>query len=113
MSFTHELPVVDGSYRMATAEVWSLTTTLVKLVSETGVTGWGETCPVGPTYAEAHAGGALAALTEIAPGLVGAEALPLATRRRMDTRLNGHKYAKTAVDIAMHDLLGRALGVSV
>ena len=113
MSFTHELPVVDGPCRMATAEVWSLTTTLVKLVSETGVTGWGETCPVGPTYAEAHAGGALAALAQIAPGLVGAEALPLAARRQMDARLNGHKYAKAAVDIAVHERLGRALGVSV
>ena len=111
--YSHELPVVDGPYTMANAQVWSLTTTLVKLVSDTGLIGWGETCPVGPTYAEAHAGGALAALTEMAPGLVGPEALPLAARRRMDALLHGHAYAKAAVDIAVHDLLGRALGVSV
>lgn len=111
--FVHELPVVGGSYRMANAEVWSLTTTLVKLVSDTGVVGWGETCPVGPTYAEAHAAGALAALTEIAPGLIGVRATPRTLRAAADARLNGHLYAKAAIDIAAHDLLGRALGVSV
>lgn len=111
--FTLELPVVGGPYRMAHAEVWSLTTTLVKLVSDTGVVGWGETCPVGPTYAEAHAGGALAALAEIAPGLIGVEATPRALRRAADARLNGHLYAKAALDIAVHDLIGKALGVSV
>lgn len=111
--FTHDLPVVDGPYRMANAEVWSLTTTLVKLVADTGEVGWGETCPVGPTYAEAHSGGALAALSQIAPGLIGAEASPRALARAMDARLNGHLYARAAIDIAVHDLVGRALGVSV
>lgn len=111
--FIHELPVVGGVYRMANAEVRSLTTTLVKLVSDTGVVGWGETCPVGPTYAEAHAAGARAALTEIAPGLIGAEATPRALRTAADARLNGHLYAKAAIDIAAHDLVGKALGVSV
>ena len=62
-----ELPVKNGPYTMANAEVWSLTSTLVRIVSDTGVEGWGETCPVGPTYAEAHAPGAKAALEAMAP----------------------------------------------
>ena len=52
--FQYELPVTNGPYRIASGEVWSLTTTLVKLVAEDGTAGWGETCPVGPTYAEAR-----------------------------------------------------------
>jgi len=111
--FQHALPVRNGPYVMANAQVWSLTTTLVKLVSDTGLTGWGETCPVGPTYAEAHAAGARAALEQIAPALPGTEALPLTVHRRMDTRLTGHNYAKAAVDIAVYDLLGKRLGVPV
>ena len=111
--FQYELPVTNGPYRIASGEVWSLTSTLVKLVAEDGTAGWGETCPVGPTYAEAHARGALAALTEMAPGLIGCEALPLPLHRRMDALLCGHNYAKAAVDIAAHDLWGRQLGVSV
>lgn len=46
--YTHDLPVVNGPCRMAKAAVWSLTTTLVKPVSDTGHIGWGETCPVAP-----------------------------------------------------------------
>ena len=111
--YRHELPVHDGPYRLAQAEVWSLSTTLVKLVADNGLVGWGETCPVGPTYAEAHATGAVAALREMAPGLLGAEVLPVPLHRRMNGLLHGHHYAKAAVDIAAHDLLGKHLGRSV
>lgn len=48
--FQYELPVRNGRYRMASAEVCSLTTTLVKLAAGNGMVGWGGTCPVGPTY---------------------------------------------------------------
>jgi len=111
--YRHLLPIKAGTYRMANAEVADLPTTLLKLVGDNGQTGWGETCPVGPTYAEAHAGGALAAIAEMAPGLIGAECLPVPLHRRMDALLTGHNYAKAAIDIAAHDLWGRSLGVSI
>ena len=98
---------------MANAEVWTLDTTLVKITTDTGVVGWGETCPVGPTYAEAHAGGARAALIEMAPGLIGTEVLPLTVQRKMTSLLNGHNYAKAAIDIATHDALGKYTGLPV
>ena len=111
--YQYDLPVKNGPYTMANAEVWALDTTLVRIVTDTGATGWGETCPVGPTYAEAHASGARAALIEMAPGLIGTEVLPLAVQRKMAGLLNGHNYAKAAVDIAVHDALGKATGLSV
>lgn len=112
--YTHPLPVKDGPYVMASATVWSLETTLVKLVADNGLTGWGETCPVGPVYQPHHARGAQAALAEMAPGLLGANPLqPLALRRRMDALLNGHRYAKAAIDIAAYDLMGKHFGVRV
>lgn len=112
--YAHDLPVRGGPYTMANAEVWSLDTTLVKLVTDAGLVGWGETCPVGPTYQPHHAKGARAALEEIAPGLIGADPLtPILLRRRMDSLLNGHRYAKAAVDIAAHDLLGKQYGIRV
>ena len=109
----HQLPVKNGPYRMANALVHALDTTLVKIVTETGTVGWGETCPVGPTYAPAHALGARAALAEMGQGLIGAALHPVMLRRRMDGLLNGHRYAKAAVDIAAHDALGKAYGVRV
>ena len=38
---------------------------------------------------------------------------PLAIRRSMDKLLNGHNYAKAAIDIAIHDLIGKAHGMRV
>ncbi len=99
---------------MANAQVWSLESTLLKLVTDDGIFGWGETCPVGPTYAPSHARGAQAALQEMAPGLLGANPLnPLSLYRRLDGLLNGHRYAKAAIDIAVHDIMGKALGLRV
>jgi L-alanine-DL-glutamate epimerase-like enolase superfamily enzyme len=49
----------------------------------------------------------------MAPDLIGDEVWPLTLQRRMNTLLNGHSYAKAAVDIAAHDLIGKRLGVSV
>ena len=50
----HDLPVKNGPYTMANAEVWTLDSTLVKITADNGLVGWGETCPVGPTYAEGY-----------------------------------------------------------
>ncbi|MBO9403366.1 mandelate racemase/muconate lactonizing enzyme family protein [Shimia sp. R9_3] len=111
--YSHDLPVKNGPYTMASGTVWTLDTTLVKLVSVTGHVGWGETCPVGPIYAEAHAAGARAALQVMAEGLIGSDATPGQLRRKMDTLLAGHNYVKAALDIAAYDLMGKVLDVSV
>ena len=111
--YQHDLLVKNGPYRIASSVVSALDTTLVKLVADNGLVGWGETCPVGPTYAEAHAKGARAALVEMGPGLIGTELLPLPLHRRMDALLAGHNYVKAALDIACYDLLGKHLKVSV
>ena len=112
--YSHRLPVRDGPYRMARSVVTELDTTLVRIRADNGLVGWGETCPVGPTYQPHHAGGARAALLEIAPGLIGCNPTQLLSlHRRMDGLLEGHRYAKAAVDIAAHDLAGKAWGVRV
>ena len=111
--YQHDLPVKNGPYTMANAQVWALDTTLVRMVTDTGLEGWGETCPVGPTYAESHARGARAALQAMAEGLIGADVAPLTLHRRMDSLLNGHRYAKAAIDIAAYDLMGKTTGLRV
>lgn len=111
--YRHDLPVKNGPYTMANANVWALDTTLVRMVSDSGIEGWGETCPVGPTYAESHAAGARAALVAMGEGLIGAEITPLGLHRTMNGLLNGHNYAKAAIDIAAHDLIGKATGLRV
>nr|WIE90326.1 mandelate racemase/muconate lactonizing enzyme family protein [Mesorhizobium sp. WSM4875] len=112
--YSAQLPVKGGVYRMASDDVESLDSTLVEIVTEDGLTGWGETCPIGPVYQPHHALGARAAIAEIAPGLIGAEIASIRLlAKQMDERLNGHGYAKAAFDMAFLDLLGQKLGVPV
>lgn len=112
--FQHDLPVKGGAYRMANANVSQLDSTIVRIEADCGTVGWGETCPAGPTYAPSHAEGARAALCTLAPRLIG-EALdkPLLLYRKMNSLLNGHGYAKAAIDIAAFDAIGKKNGRSV
>ena len=106
-----DLPLNGKIYRMSEGSFTTLDSTVVEIVSDTGISGWGETCPVGPTYQPQHALGARAALNQMAQGLIGEPVSgPLAIRRAMDKLLNGHNYAKAAIDIAIHDLIGKAHG---
>ncbi len=112
--FQHDLEVQNGPYTMANSTLWAMDTTLVKIIMENGIFGWGETCPLGSTYAESHAGGARAALALLGPGLIGQEIDDIATLHlAMDQILMGHNYAKAALDIAVYDCLGKAAGVPV
>jgi 4-hydroxyproline betaine 2-epimerase len=108
------LPVKSGVYRMASDTVKTLDSTLLEIVTDDGLAGWGETCPIGPVYQPQHALGARAAIAEIAPGLIG-ETIdsPRRLARVIDGRLNGHNYAKAAIDISLLDLFGQALGVPI
>ncbi len=110
--YSYELRYAHGEYVMSGGRtVSALPSTVVRIETDDGVVGWGETCPLGPTYLESFAGGARAALRELAPALIGVELSD--AQVAMDGALRGHAYAKAAVDIACWDVLGRSLGVPV
>lgn len=112
--YQKDLPIVGTVYRMSGGAHTVVDSTIVQIVSDTGVSGWGETCPIGPTYSPEHALGARAALNQMSPGLIGHTVSgPLQTRRTLDGLLTGHNYAKAAIDIAMHDLIGKTHGIRV
>jgi len=109
-----ELAVVDGPYRVGANSFDHLDSTVVELITRSGLIGYGETCPLGPTYQPHHALGARAALAEMAPALIGHDARFIGLAHRvMDDALTGHAYAKAAIDIALWDLLGKACGMRV
>jgi L-alanine-DL-glutamate epimerase-like enolase superfamily enzyme len=112
--YSKSVPVVDGSYRMASSTVKDLDSTIVEIVTDEKLSGWGETCPIGPVYQPHHMLGARAALAEMGPRLVGLRLDSIAALwKRMNESLNGHGYAKAALDIAAFDLLGKKFGVPV
>jgi L-alanine-DL-glutamate epimerase-like enolase superfamily enzyme len=113
--FGYDLRYAHGSYVMSGGRsIASLPSTVVRVETESGVIGWGETCPLGSTYLPASAAGARAALGELAPALLGVDATNLgAVHDAMEGALSGHAYAKAAVDIACWDVLGRATNTPV
>ncbi|WP_171176942.1 mandelate racemase/muconate lactonizing enzyme family protein [Ruegeria sp. HKCCD8929] len=100
------------AYYMADGKTCDTVETVVlALETNTGLTGWGEVCPI-PHYLPAYARGVAPAVTEMAPVLLGAEPVgPEALMARLDRHLHGHVYAKSAVDIALWDLTGQVAGL--
>ena len=111
-AYTYELGYRYGTYVMSGGRVVkTLTSTVVRVVGDDGLDGWAETCPLGSTYLPAHARGAIPALHELAPALIGADPTNLAdVNRRMREALMGHNYAKSPLDVACWDLYGKAVG---
>lgn len=113
--YGYDLTYRHGSYAMSGGRIVAeLPSTVVRLTTDDGLHGWGEVCPLGSTYLPAHADGARAALRELAPAVLGTDPREISLLRlEMDRALRGHEYAKSPIDIACWDLLGKATGCSV
>jgi cis-L-3-hydroxyproline dehydratase len=113
--FGYDLTYVHGRYVMSSGRVIDrLESTVVRVTTRDGVIGFGEACPLGPSYLEGFSGGARAALRELGPAVLGADVTePAEITRRMDAALRGHLYAKSAIDVACWDAFGRSVGRSV
>ena len=110
-----DLPLHEGSYKWSGGKsVTVFDSTIVGVETDTGLVGYGETCPLGPFYLAAYAKGVRAGLAELGPHLLGEDPLQLARlNRRMDAALKGHPYVKSGLDIACWDLLGQVTGQPV
>jgi L-alanine-DL-glutamate epimerase-like enolase superfamily enzyme len=106
------LHVKEGSYNWAKGKsVATFDSTIVRIDTDAGITGWGEVCPLGPAYLPAYAGGVRAGLREIGPALIGADPTRLLeVDLAMDRALLGHPYVKAGVDVACWDILGKVCG---
>lgn len=107
--FGYDVTYAHGTYVMSGGRtVERLPSTVVRITTNSGIEGFGEVCPLGATYLPAFGGGARAALMELGPALVGYDVRNLSEINRvMDATLMGHAYAKSAIDIACWDALGK------
>lgn len=108
-----DLPYPLGTYHMSNGRAFtSLDNTVVEVETDAGITGWGETCPFGTNYLPASAEGARSALAILAPGLIGLDPRrPGPLYQEMDSILLGHGFAKSGLDMAFWDILGKAAGL--
>ncbi|MBT6274364.1 MAG: mandelate racemase/muconate lactonizing enzyme family protein, partial [Chromatiales bacterium] len=108
--YGYDLSYRYGNYVMSGGQVVThLPSTVVRLSTSAGIEGFGEVCPLGPLYLASHGEGARAAIAQMADALLGVDPTNIsAVHVAMDSRLRGHSYAKSAVDIASWDILGKA-----
>jgi muconate cycloisomerase len=94
---------------------------VVKVTSDDGIDGYGEATVLkewggshGMYYGESHATVTLVVRDVLAPAIHGMDPLDIeAIHAAMDRAIKGHFYAKAALDIALYDLQGKALGIPV
>ncbi len=102
-----------GHGRLSAPEVM-LHDTVVAVQTDAGLTGHGEACPLAPAYLPATPGALRGALEYLCPLLIGRDPRDIGTiNTAMDRAVRGHEAAKSAVDLACWDLLGKAAGLPV
>jgi L-alanine-DL-glutamate epimerase-like enolase superfamily enzyme len=105
-----DLPMKEGSYSWSTQSFSAFDSTVVAISTDEGITGYGETCPLGPSYLAAYAEGARAGIAKIAPNLIGLDPTELdKLNDKLDALLKGHPYVKSAIDMACWDIFGKSV----
>ncbi|MCU1389293.1 MAG: ykfB [Ilumatobacteraceae bacterium] len=103
-------PFASGTYTCSggrSAEGFD--STIVRIAADNGLVGWGEMAPLGSFYDPSFVGGAREGIRLLAPLLIGLDPrAPHVLNEVMDLHLNGHPYAKSALDMACWDLAARA-----
>ncbi len=110
-----DLPLVEGRYSWSEGKyVEVFDSTVVELITDEGLSGFGEVCPLGPFYLPAFGPGARAGIGELSATLIGQDPTAFGPMNElMDWALLGHPYVKSAIDMACWDLLGKETGKSV
>jgi L-alanine-DL-glutamate epimerase-like enolase superfamily enzyme len=104
------LHTTEGRYAWGRARfVDELDSTIIRVDTDAGISGFGEICcPMAPGYTPFFAAGARAGAAEVAPALIGEDPTQIANINAiMDATLTGHDYAKSGIDIACWDILGK------
>src|SRR5712691_2984379 len=103
VSFPMKKPVF-----MAGIEIRQADNVLVRIESDNGVVGWGEAASA-PTMTGETVESMMAAVGYLAPALLGRAAQDIAgASAAMNARMYANNAAKAALEIALHDLVGRA-----
>ncbi len=107
---------VKRPHHMSFTTLHAMNFAFVRIETKGGLVGWGEAaCLGGPTWSEESAESVQIVIERyIVPWLVGRDAAGIEPLRvEMARRVQGNPFARAAVEMALWDLNGRALGVPV
>lgn len=113
--FGYELTYAHGEYVMSKGRAaQSQASTLVRIRTDEGLEGWGETSTLGGTYLPAFAEGTREGIRVLSSILLGLDPTNLSkVHRAMDAMLLGQNSAKSAIDIACWDILGKVANLPI
>ena len=107
---------VGRPHKMSFTTLEAVNFVFVRLETADGLVGWGEAaCLGGPTWSEESSESVAATIERyVAPWLVGRDASEIEPlTRELARRVQGNPFARAAVEMALWDLNGKALGVPV
>lgn len=106
------IPYKRGGVTTSLGSDSAMNNVLLKVYSDEGAVGWGETAPL-PTYGGESQESVVQVLKNyLAPSLINRDPLRInACVEEMDRLISGQSFAKCAVDFALHDLVARHLEV--
>ena len=108
------MPLKDGGYEMSMVKLDKMDSTVVTITTDTGIVGFGEVCPLGSAYQPEFPEGHRAAITLMAPYLIGKNPLQIGKITDiMNTVLDGHNSSKSPIDIALWDIMGKAFSMPI
>ena len=107
-----EVPV-KATHSHGSGDVSAIRSVILELVTDTGITGWGEASPW-PVFTGTAEGNAAALDVYLRPHLMGGDPFRVEQHLQMaDRMLVGHPEAKAALEMALLDIVGQASGLSV
>ena len=81
---------------------------MIEIQTDSGLTGYGEVCSLGPFYLPAYGKGVRVGVSELYPHLIGMVPTEISQINLvLDQTLMGHPYVKSGIDMACWDLLGK------
>ena len=104
---------LNNPIKMAGVELTTADNIVVRVETDDGTVGWGE-APSAPLMTGETVESMAAAVTYLAPFLVGREATDLRGNLEvMEGWMYGNQSAKSAIDVALHDIVGKVEGKPV
>lgn len=109
VGYAHGTYVMSGDRQAATEDG-----TVVRVVTDEGLDGWGEITTLGKVYLPTFPDGIRTALKDLGTALIGADPSNVnKVNRIMNSTLMGQEFAKSPIDIACWDIKGKALGLPI
>jgi L-alanine-DL-glutamate epimerase-like enolase superfamily enzyme len=113
--YEYKLTYAHGTYVMSKGRAArEQPSNLVRIITDTGIDGWGEAALLSGNYLPLFSGGTRAALRELAPALIGEDPRRVTRIQNIMTSiLTGQNNAKSAFDIACWDIFGKSVNLPI